>query len=303
MRPQLLKVSREPGHSFSVRRDLVPYVNNRWHFHAEVELIHFKKGQGTQFVGDNIKRFKAGDVGLVGANLPHYWRFDDPYFDEDAEASTDVCVAHFGENFWGEAFLHLPENIHLKSLLDKAKRGLQVEGEARKRVAGLLEKLLEADGMPRVLLLLEALYILSESEQLQSLSSMGFKHNLPDAEHERVNLIYEYSLKHFKRAIQLEEIAMVANISPNSFCRFFKSRTRKTYSRFLIEIRVGHACKLLIENNLSIKQVCYESGFNNFTSFYKYFKLITGKSPLGYQREFMSSPAEKEFGKRRRARA
>jgi transcriptional regulator GlxA family with amidase domain len=180
---------------------------------------------------------------------------------------------------------------------------LQVEGEARKRVAGLLEKLLEADGMPRVLLLLEALYILSESEQLQSLSSMGFKHNLPDAEHERVNLIYEYSLKHFKRAIQLEEIAMVANISPNSFCRFFKSRTRKTYSRFLIEIRVGHACKLLIENNLSIKQVCYESGFNNFTSFYKYFKLITGKSPLGYQREFMSSPAEKEFGKRRRARA
>jgi len=303
MRPQLLKVSREPGHSFSVRRDLVPYVNNRWHFHAEVELIHFKKGQGTQFVGDNIKRFKAGDVVLVGANLPHYWRFDDPYFDEDAEASTDVLVAHFGENFWGEAFLHLPENIHLKSLLDKAKRGLQVEGEARKKVAGLLEKLLEADGMPRVLLLLEALYILSESEQLQSLSSMGFKHNLPDAEHERVNLIYEYSLKHFKRAIQLEEIAMVANISPNSFCRFFKSRTRKTYSRFLIEIRVGHACKLLIENNLSIKQVCYESGFNNFTSFYKYFKLITGKSPLGYQREFMSSSAEKEFGKRRRARA
>ncbi len=76
----------------------------------------------------------------------------------------------------------------------------------------------------------------------------------------------------------------VANISPNSFCRYFKSRTRKTYSQFLIEIRVGHACKLLIENNLSIKQLCYESGFNNFTSFHKYFKLITSKSPLTYQR-------------------
>jgi transcriptional regulator GlxA family with amidase domain len=79
----------------------------------------------------------------------------------------------------------------------------------------------------------------------------------------------------------------VANISPNSFCRYFKSRTRKTYSQFLIEIRVGHACKLLIENKLSIKQLCYESGFNNFTSFHKYFKLITNKSPLTYQKEFM----------------
>jgi AraC-like DNA-binding protein len=305
MRPQLLKVSREPGHSFSVRRDLVPYVNNRWHFHAEVELIHFKKGQGTQFVGDNIKRFKAGDVVLVGANLPHYWRFDNLYFEEDPEAATDVRVAHFNENFWGETFLHLPENIHLKTLLERAKRGLQVEGEALRIVPELLERLLEADGMPRILLLMEALHTLSGSDELQCLSSLRFKHNLPDTEHERVNLIYEYSLKNFKRVIQLEEIATVANISPNSFCRFFKARTRKTYSRFLIEIRVGHACKLLIENNLSIKQVCYESGFNNFTSFYKYFKLITGNSPLGYQREFMASFAEKEVrvGKRRKCRA
>ncbi len=62
MRPQLLKVMKGPGHSFSVRRDLVPHVNNRWHFHAEVELIHFKKGEGTQFIGDNIKRFESGDV-------------------------------------------------------------------------------------------------------------------------------------------------------------------------------------------------------------------------------------------------
>jgi transcriptional regulator GlxA family with amidase domain len=131
---------------------------------------------------------------------------------------------------------------------------------------------------------MEALQVLAQSDQVQPLASMGFQHTLGEAEHLRINLIYEYSLRHFRRPIQLEEIAAVANISPNSFCRFFKSRTRKTYSRFLLELRVGHACKLLIENNLSIKQLCYESGFNNFTSFYKYFKLITGKSPLGYQR-------------------
>ncbi|MDB5229486.1 MAG: AraC family transcriptional regulator [Chitinophagaceae bacterium] len=288
MRPQLLKVSKEPRHSFSVRRDLVPHVNNRWHYHREVELIHFKKGEGTQFIGDSIKRFKHGDVVIVGANLPHYWRFDDIYFEEDTKATADVRVAHFCEDFWGGPFLELPENINLKSVLEKARRGLQITGKTKQRVAEILEQLLNTDGPQRIILLMDALVAVAECKQNASLSSIGFKHDFLESENDRINSIYDFSLKNFKRPIQLEEIASVANISPNSFCRYFKSRTRKTYSQFLIEIRVGHACKLLIENNMSIKQLCYESGFNNFTSFHKYFKLITGKSPLNYQKEFIA---------------
>lgn len=288
MRPQLLRVSTSPRHSFSVRRDMVPYVNNRWHYHPEIELIHFKKGEGTQFIGDSIKRFKSGDMVLVGAHLPHYWRFDDLYFDEETRLQADIRVAHFNENFWGEQFLHLPENLNIKTVLEKARRGLQITGRTRQQVAELLERLLTTDGSERIIILMEALNIIADCKPMNTLSSIGFKHDLVDAEKDRVNAIYEYSLKNYKRKIQLEEIAAVANISPNSFCRYFKSRTRKTYSQFLIEIRVGQACKLLIENNLSIKQLCYESGFNNFTSFHKYFKMITGKSPLSYQKEFMA---------------
>jgi AraC-like DNA-binding protein len=288
MRPQLLKVSTGPRHSFSVRRDLVPYINNRWHYHPEIELIHFKKGEGTQFIGDSIKRFKSGDIVMVGAHLPHYWRFDDQYFEEDTRLQADIRVAHFCENFWGEQFLHLPENINIKTVLEKARRGLQITGKTRQQVAELLERLLQTDGSERIIILMEALMTIADCKQPNTLSSIGFKHDMVDAENERVNAIYEYSLKNYKRKIQLEEIAAVANISPNSFCRYFKSRTRKTYSQFLIEIRVGQACKLLIENNLSIKQLCYESGFNNFTSFHKYFKMITGKSPLCYQKEFIA---------------
>lgn len=288
MRPQLLKVSTGPGYSFSIRQDMVPHVNNRWHYHKEVELIHFKKGAGTQFIGDNIKRFKPGDVVLVGANLPHYWRFDDSFFIEGHSENADVRVAHFTENFWGECFLELPENAGIKTILDKAKRGIQITGKANAKVAGILEWLLEAEGTQRIVLLIEALSAIAGSKPLTTLSSIGFKQDCVESECDRINAIYEYSIKNFKRKIQLEEIAAMANISPNSFCRYFKSRTRKTYSQFLIEIRVGYACKLLIENNLSIKQLCYESGFNNFTSFHKYFKMITGKSPLAYQKEFMA---------------
>jgi len=266
---------------------LHPHVNNRWHYHTEVELIHFKKGDGTQFIGDNIKRFKSGDVVIIGSNLPHYWRFDDVYFDENTKTIADARVAHFTENFWGEPFLSLPENSNLKMILEKAKRGLQINGKARLMVADLLEELITSTGSQRIILLMEALSSIASCKQVSALSSMGFKPEFGDAESERINAIYEYSLKKFKSKIHLEEIAEVANISPNSFCRYFKSRTRKTYSQFLIELRVGHACKLLIENNQSIKRLCYESGFNNFTSFHKYFKLITGKSPLSYQKEFI----------------
>jgi AraC-like DNA-binding protein len=78
----------------------------------------------------------------------------------------------------------------------------------------------------------------------------------------------------------------VGNIGPKSFCRYFKLKTRKTFTQFLTEIRVGFTCKLLIENKLSIKRLCYESGLNNFASFHKAFRIITGKSPLNYQKEF-----------------
>jgi len=99
MKPQLLKISAEPSSSFSVRQDRVPYVNNRWHYHPEVELIYFKEGQGTQFIGDSISLFQTGDVILVGPNLPHYWSFDDRYFSSQIE-EPNVLVTHFCDYFW-----------------------------------------------------------------------------------------------------------------------------------------------------------------------------------------------------------
>jgi len=292
MKPQLLKVSKAPAHSFSVRRDLVPYINNKWHYHPEIELIHFNKGRGTQFVGDSIKRFQSGDVVLIGTQLPHFWRFDDVYFTGHSTAQADVRVAHFTENFWGEGFLELPENKMIKALLERAKRGIKINGSSKKNVASRLEKMLQAEGNERIIILIQALNEIAGCTQITSLSSIGFRHDFEETEKDRINDIYNYTLTNFKRKIHLEEIAAIASVSPNSFCRYFKSRTGKTFSHFVLEIKVGYACKMLIDNKLSIKQLCYESGFNNFTSFHKYFKIITGKSPVSYQKDFFSSKKE-----------
>lgn len=287
MKPQLLKVAAEPSSSFSVRQDRVPFINNRWHYHPEVELIYFKEGEGTQFIGDSISTFQSGDVILVGADLPHYWSFDDRYFGSEVN-QPNVFVTHFCECFWGKEFLGIPENRPLKEILDTAKRGIRITGKTREYVGHLLEDMLNAIGSRKVLLLLEALIAIAHSDEITLLSSIGFQPNIRDSENDRINSIYQFSLANYKRKIQMEEVAAIACMSPNSFCRFFKSKTRKTFSHFLIEIKVGIACKLLLNNKLSIKEICYESGFHNFASFHKNFKLITNKTPLHYQREFMS---------------
>ncbi|WP_295654660.1 AraC family transcriptional regulator [uncultured Mucilaginibacter sp.] len=287
MKPQLLKVSAGPAQSFSVQQDFVPHFNNKWHYHPEVELIHIKKGSGKQFVGDSINEFKTGDVLLIGSQLPHYLRFDECYFKEDNTNSPEVRAAHFAENFWGEQFLQLPENKMMKTVIEKSRRGIKLTGKTKVAVADILEKMILSEGSERIVLLIEALNAVAFSLHVTPLSSIGFGNNSEVSEDDRINVIYEYSLANFKNNIQLEEIAALANISPSSFCRYFKSRTQKTYSQFLIEIKVGYACKLLIENKLIIKQLCYESGFNNYACFHKYFKQITGKSPLTFQKEFM----------------
>ncbi|HXB06745.1 MAG TPA: helix-turn-helix domain-containing protein [Puia sp.] len=283
MKPKLLKVPRTPAHSFSVREDRDPFINNRWHYHAEVELIIFHKGSGTQFVGDHIKRFQPGDIILVGSNLPHYWRYDDLHFRE--EGTVHSTVIHFSGNFWGDTFLALPETKPIRSLLEKARRGILVSARDEERIPALVRRIHSAEGIGRIVALIECLSVFASSDRLQLLSSIGFRPDYSESENDRINAIYDYTFRHFTGKIYLGEVAAIAGLVPNSFCRYFKSRTGKTYTQFLTEIRVGHACKLLLDNRISIKQLCYESGFNNFTCFHKNFRLITGKSPQSYQKE------------------
>ncbi len=286
MKPVLLKVSPQPAQSYSVRRDTVPYINSRWHYHPELELIYFERGHGTQFIGDDIRNFTNGNLVLVGASLPHYWCFDPEYFDGAQNYETDVLVTHFRQDFLGTTFLGLPENKSVRNLLALAKRGIQIGGETRDAVREMLYELMTATGVRRITLLVDILGIIGNSKDLSYISSIGFSPQYQEHENDRINDIYAFALQNFKRKIMLDEIADIAGMSRNAFCRYFKSRTGKTFSQFLIELRVGHACKLLIENNLNVKQVCYESGFHNFAGFHKYFKQITGRSPLNYQKEY-----------------
>lgn len=286
MKPHRLTISSGSAQSFSARRDTLPSVNNRWHYHEELELIYIKSGRGTQFIGDSIRNFTDGDVVLVGSNLPHFWQFDSQYFEEGKTLEADVYVIHFARDFWGPAFLNLPENLELNRVIEHSKQGIQVMGTSRHILAGLIVKIVEAAGTKKILHLIEALLEIGQCRDVNYLVSMGFQSDFQENERDRIQSIYNYTILNYRKKIELKEIAAIASISRNSFCKFFKLRTGKTYSAFTNEIRVGHACRLLIENKMSVKEICYECGFYNFASFHKCFKDITGQTPLKYQKQY-----------------
>ena len=290
MRPQLLIVPKGPNQSFSARHDIVPHFLNRWHYHVELELIYILNGEGTQFIGDHISRFSKGDMLLIGSNLPHYWRCDDNYFRDIPELFAEAKVIHFLQGFLGEPFMNLPEIINISDLLKKAQQGLLIKGETKEKLKPFLLTIQATTSAKKIILLLEMLNLIATSTDLSLLSSSTFQNNYNKSETERLNDIYNHTMSNFKQKISLEEIASVACLSVNSFCRYFKSQTKKTYSQFLTEIRIGYACKLLIENRLTISKICLESGFNNFSNFNRYFKMVTGQCPLEYKKAFEKKP-------------
>lgn len=285
MKPQLLKITSGPSISFSARVDDKPYLKTNWHYHPEIELIHVIQGEGTLFAGDTSIRFKHGDLILIGSQLPHYWRFDDAYTKDNPFPSL-IELTQFCEDFWGKEFLLLPENKNISKLFERAKKGMVIPDKLSFDVKKALSKLIKAKDSERILYLIRILTNLSNIKDPFYISNNHI-FEFDSSENERINAIYNYSLSNFKKKIYLKEVASVANLATNSFCRYFKSKTKKCFSNFIIELRVGYACKLLSEKRLSVKEICFESGFNSFTNFNKQFKLMKGIQPNEYRKRML----------------
>ena len=220
---------------------------------------------------------------LLGSNLPHLWRGDEKLVRKKTNAKIEAVVVHFTPACFGESFFDLPENKELKKLFKTAQQGIRVRNNTRRLVAPLISELVQAKGTKRIILLLEILHIIANARDNRTVCGKGSVFQYNPSETDRLNTIYQYILDNFSREITLKQIAAVAHISPHAFCRYFKSRIKKTFSRFLMEVRIGHACKLLAETDKSVADICFESGFNNFSNFNRHFKSLTGKTPLAHR--------------------
>ncbi|MEO5891374.1 MAG: AraC family transcriptional regulator [Ferruginibacter sp.] len=273
---------------FSIRRLKEKHFDPVWHAHSEFQLFVVLEGSGTRFIGDSIKSFRPGELVFTGPHLPHLWRSDEVYFDKKSLLSTDGIVIYFGENFLGDHIMDKEEMVLLKKLFVKSMRGLEFYGQKKLLALDMMYRLIELQGIKSVVLFLQLLDLLAGTKEYHYISSKSYDATFNESETDRLNIVYDYVLKNFRQKILLEELAELLHMTPTSFSRYFTMKNNKPFSKFVAEIRIKHACKLLTETNSSIEDICYECGYNTPSNFNKQFKDIMLKKPGDYKKEFLS---------------
>lgn len=258
------------------------YFDPNWHFHPHYQIFTVLEGTGTRFIGDNIQSFETGDTVMIGPNLPHLWRSDKTYFENDSQEFSHGIVIYFSESFLGGDFFEKSEMQLIKKLFEHSLRGMTIENESRYMTIDMLKKIVIQKGFDRILTLLELLHMLSISNEWQYICSRGYVNLYKISETERMQKVYEFVLKNYKDQISLHEVAENVNMSISAFCRYFKKRSNKTFLDFVNEVRIGNACRLLSDEKYSIAEVAFESGYNSISHFNHQFKKIMGQSPSEY---------------------
>lgn len=280
-KPAFEKISPNFGSSVLVRQHTKKIKNKTgfWHFHPEIELVYVNKGKGKRHIGNHLSYFNNSQLILIGSNLPHHG------FADRLTTKGSETIVQFAPDFLGTDFFNVPEMEMIAKLFEKAKKGILYQPETKKIVGPKIESLMQKVGFDRIVTLLEVLHDMAIAEDYALLNADGYAFEASSQDSSKIDRIFKHVNKHFQQSIPLEEIADIASMTVPAFCRYFKKVTGKTFTRFVNEYRVVHATKLLAESQMSITDICFECGFNNFSHFNKMFSTITGKSASKYRSE------------------
>ncbi|GAA4749013.1 AraC family transcriptional regulator [Flavisolibacter ginsenosidimutans] len=278
MKPLLFDVKSLLNDSIYVKEIDTLQLEDQFHFHNAYEIAYIIKSHGKRIIGDSIENFTHGDLVLLGLHVPHV-----SYFSNEQGAALQALVIYFNPDWLTEEHLNSPNLTKLRKLLKDLQRGIKVHGPAKKKVIKLLYTLKNGKGLERIITILSILQIISNSGEYKCLASEGYSSSYHQTGLKRMDQIYKYVLENFTETIKLEKIAAIANITPTSFCKYFKSNTKKTFSNFVNEIRIGYACKLLCNEDSSISEVGFKCGFNTLANFNRTFKQITRMAPSEYK--------------------
>lgn len=257
-------------------------LTTRWHYHPEIELIYFIKGRTSGVIGEGFCQFEEGDLALLGPNFPHVLQEDKEYARQYPECRPFGLIIQFTEGFLGNDFLQKPELFAVSQLIKKARRGLSFHADTVRKLSSLLLTMHSMTETRKLLSLLEVLTTLSEADHYQYLTPKDYSFDHSHDEH-RMHAVNRYVYEHFSEKISIRDIAMIANMTESSFCRYFKSRTLKSFTKFLNEVRISYACKLLNNETYSVTDACFESGFSNLSYFNRQFKSVMRMPPKNYK--------------------
>ena len=287
MKPALEHLPKEKDQSFVAKYFDYNYYPTPWHYHPEYEIVMVTESSGKRFIGDHIADFDAGDLAFIGPNIPHTYRNDVKYYDDNAALRAKSIVIHFTEASLGFDFLKLPEAQALTNLFEQSLFGLDIFGKTRRIIGNKLHDILTLSGIKRWLCLIDILLEIAESKTVSQITKTPYT-GFNAKESMRLCKVFDWITTNFEKEIKLSEAAQIAGMNENAFSRYFSQRTRKTFSAFIQELRLQKAAKMLMENNMSITQVCYDCGYNNISNFNRQFLNHYQTNPLNYRKTFLS---------------
>jgi YesN/AraC family two-component response regulator len=260
----------------------VPCLEASWHYHAQYELLYISKSNGIRFVGDSVAHFSPGDLVLVGPYLPHLWRNDASYYSGQEDDMVKTIVTKFTKDFLGVDTFENPVFLEINKMLEESKYGVCFGKNISANMHDDLIHLVDLSPVEQSIKMLDILHRLSMTSDRDVLSSSDMRQYTSENS-ERIDTVLKFISDNYTTNISLTDISEIACMTTNSFCRFFKKMTNKSFTQFLNEIRIRNASRLLVQDTIPVSEVCYLVGYNSITNFNKQFKLIMGSTPKSYR--------------------
>lgn len=283
--PVFEKVPLANKASFLYKKEIFKYFDIPWHYHPEYEIALINKGSGELIIGNSIHFFNPGDLLFLGPNIPHLWKSKET--NSKKGSTVEQLIIQFPHDFLGRELFDKYEFQSIRSILQKSTLGIVFKERTRETIIKKINVMQKAGDFERLMLLLSMLEIMASTSEYSTVSSPGFLNTFAHHDEERMNKLYNYTLLNFQKEITTNEIASIFNMEESSFCRYFKKRTKKTYMQFLNEVRLGFACKILLDNVFSVNQVCIKCGFKSISNFNRQFKIFAGKTPKEYRKSIL----------------
>ncbi len=260
------------------------FFQSPFHSHPEFELVYILESHGKRIIGNAVESFESGDMVFLGDDIPHVWLNDEIFYKGINSLKAKAIVIYFSRDLFGDSFYELPEALEVKKFFSQAIKGVSITGQTNAIISKKMEKLLKKKGFEVVMGLIEILFLLSKSKDLRYINDDSYVSVSDENKNDRLAAVFKYVKSNYKEEISLDEISKIANLTPTSFCRMFKAKTKKPFVEYLNEIRVSNACKYLIETDLGISEIAYECGYKTASNFNKLFKKLIGTTPKEYRR-------------------
>lgn len=287
MDPVFFKVPRSDKESVRVEYWEQPKFYEPFHYHEECQLTLILSGSGTVFMGSSMVEYNQGDLLFMGKNIPHVLRNDQIGYPARKIGIRAISV-FFSMQTLSSMFREVPEADELMNFLEDSAVGLKFKAASQKEIGALMKSIGYRTGFSRLLTLLQIISLFSVFQGVEKLAVMK-PTKLDSAERKNLNKVFDYVMLHYNEKITLEAIASLVYMTPNAFCRYFKKHTLKSFSSFLIEVRINKACKMLQDGAINVSESCYSSGYNNKSNFHRHFLRITGLTPNEYKKHLTSS--------------